>query len=361
MRTSPRPTGTCADTSGPPRSGAAAFSRSVRFATSSCCTAAGVGGGSLGYANVLMEPEEAAFETAAWRDPVDWQRLLPPPLCDRAPDAGGHRESTPGPGGCRAAGNRRSSWAGRDASGPPRWGSSSALRGRRAARYPIPISAGQGPPRRGCIHCGGCMVGCRHNAKNTLVKNYLYFAEKLGAEVRADSEVRDIRPLARRRAGRGALRGDLPSSRKGWRPRQTRRLRARNVIFAAGTLGTLRLLFRCRDVTRSLPAISPRLGEVVRTNSEALLGSVSRIGTSTTPSGIAVTSIFQADPVTTIEPVRYPAGSSAMRFLGGPMIDSGNLASPPASSRWPIPSGGPEISCAPTCCRGGPSARPSSW
>ena len=169
------------------------------------------------------------------------------------------------------------------------------------------------------------MVGCRHNAKNTLVKNYLWFAERRGAEIRADSEVRDIRPLT---AGQpDGARFEVEVRRTGGWPAQTSRIRARNVIVSAGTLGTLRLLFRCRDVTRSLPALSPRLGEMVRTNSEALLGSVSRTADTDYSTGIAITSIFQADAVTTIEPVRYPAGSSAMRFLGGPMIDSGGLLS----------------------------------
>jgi cholesterol oxidase len=102
------------------------------------------------------------------------------------------------------------------------------------------------------------------------------------------------------------------------------RLRARNVVVAAGTLGSLRLLFRCRDITRSLPRISQRLGDMVRTNSEALLGVTSRSRKTDYSTGIAITSIFHADRVTTIEPVRYPAGSDLMRFLAGPLLDTGN-------------------------------------
>jgi cholesterol oxidase len=110
-----------------------------------------------------------------------------------------------------------------------------------------------------------------------------------------------------------------------WFAAPVRRVRARNVVVAAGTLGTLRLLFRCRDITRSLPGLSPRLGDMVRTNSEALLGVVSRNQNTNYSEGIAITSIFYADPVTTIEPVRYPAGSDLMRLLSGPLIDSGSL------------------------------------
>jgi cholesterol oxidase len=102
-------------------------------------------------------------------------------------------------------------------------------------------------------------------------------------------------------------------------------VRARNVVVSAGTLGTLRLLFRCRDVTRSLARISARLGDIVRTNSEALLGVVNRSLKTNYSEGIAITSIFHADPVTTIEPVRYSAGSDLMRFLAGPLIESGSL------------------------------------
>ncbi len=99
------------------------------------------------------------------------------------------------------------------------------------------------------------------------------------------------------------------------------------MILAAGALGTLRLLFRCRDVTRSLPALSPRLGDLVRTNSEALLGGVSRPLEPDYSTGIAITSFFQPDDVTAVEPVRYPAGSSLMRLLSGPLIERGSIPS----------------------------------
>src|SRR6185369_2632178 len=134
-----------------------------------------------------------------------------------------------------------------------------------------PYFDGEGPARRGCIHCGACMVGCRHNAKNTLVKNYLYFAEQWGAEVRPESEVRDIRPLPAGQADRARYEVIYRRS-TAWRAGPLRRVRAHNVVVSAGTLGTLRLLFRCRDITRSLPGLSRRLGDIVRTNSEALLG-----------------------------------------------------------------------------------------
>jgi cholesterol oxidase len=166
------------------------------------------------------------------------------------------------------------------------------------------------------------MVGCRFNAKNSLVKNYLYFAEKWGAEIRAECEVRDVRPLP---AGQpdGARYEIIYRSSTAWLLKPTRRVRARNVVAAAGALGTMRLLFRCRDITGSLPKISHCLGELVRTNSEALLGVVSRDRNTNYSEGIAITSFFMADEVTAIEPVRYPAGSSLMRFLAGPLVETG--------------------------------------
>jgi len=172
------------------------------------------------------------------------------------------------------------------------------------------------------------MVGCRHNAKNTLTKNYLYFAQKWGAEIRAEAEVRDIRPLLS--AGADGARYEVSYRRPtAWFRAPEKRCRAVNVVVAAGALGTLRLLFRCRDVTRSLPDLSPRLGYGVLTNSESVLGVTSRQRRTNYAEGIAVTSTFQADSATTVEPVRYPEGSSLMRFFSAPLIGPG-----PLPRRW---------------------------
>jgi cholesterol oxidase len=166
------------------------------------------------------------------------------------------------------------------------------------------------------------MVGCRYNAKNTLEKNYLYFAEKWGARIWPECEVSDIRPLPPGQPD-GARYEVAYRRSTAWFYKPLRRVRARNVILAAGTLGTLSLLFRCRDETGSMPEISPRLGDLVRTNSEALLGATSRAREIDYSKGIAISSIFHGDAVTAIEPVRYSAGSSLMRFLAGPLVESG--------------------------------------
>ncbi len=281
---------------------------------------AGVGGGSLGYANVLMEPSDAMFAAPAWKELADWKRVLRP-----------HYDTA-----------RRMLGV---APNPRQWPADAVLKdiacelgqqatfqptdvgtffGEPGKEVPDPFFGGEGPNRVGCTHCGGCMVGCRYNSKNTLTKNYLYFAEKWGAEVRAECEVRDVRPLPEGQPD-GARYEIIYRHSVAWVQRE-QTVRARNVVFSAGALGTLRLLFRCRDLTRSLPKLSLRLGDVVRTNSEALLGITSRSLKTNYSEGIAITSIFNADAVTTIEPVRYPAGSDLMRFLQGPLLEAGNVA-----------------------------------
>ena len=280
----------------------------------------GVGGGSLGYANVLMEPSDEMFKAPAWHHLADWKTILRPHF-----DTAKHMLGvTPNPRLWPAdmVMKELAAELGMEATFRPT--DVGAFFGEPGVEAPDPYFGGEGPRRAGCIHCGGCMVGCRHNAKNTLVKNYLYFAEKWGAQVRPESQVRDVRPLPDGQAD-GARYEVVYRSATAWLFKRERKVRARNVVFAAGTLGTLRLLFRCREETRSLPGISPRLGDIVRTNNEELMGSASRNGKTNYSEGIAITSIFQADAVTAIEPVRYPAGSSLMRFLGGPMVESGSI------------------------------------
>ena len=279
----------------------------------------GVGGGSLGYANVLMAPDEKLFAAPAWRHLADWEAVLRPHY-----DTARHMLGVTCNPRLWPADVTLKEIAGELGMGhtfqPTEVG---AFFGEPGKEVPDPFFGGEGPARAGCIHCGGCMVGCRHNAKNTLVKNYLYFAEKRGAQVRPECEVRDIRPLPEGQPDGARYEVSYRSS-TAWLFKPERRVRARNVILSAGALGTLRLLFRCRDVTRSLPDISPRLGDLVRTNSEALLGATNRHLTTDYSEGIAITSIFKPDAVTHIEPVRYPAGSDLMRFLGGPLISSGS-------------------------------------
>jgi cholesterol oxidase len=180
-----------------------------------------------------------------------------------------------------------------------------------------PYFAGEGPARAGCNHCGGCMVGCRYNAKNTLPKNYLYFAEKNGAKVVPEAEAIDVRPST---VGRARYEVTCQSSTSLFKHKFT--VYAQNVIFSAGVMGTIKLLLHLRDVKQSLPKLSPRLGHMVRTNSEALLGSLARNSDVNYSQGVAISSIYNYDESTRVEPVRYPNGSSLMRFLAAPLIDT---------------------------------------
>ncbi|MBX3065071.1 MAG: GMC family oxidoreductase [Anaerolineae bacterium] len=282
----------------------------------------GVGGGSLGYANVLMEPSDELFTSPAWSHLADWKQLLKPHYATARRMLGVAVNPRLGP--ADQVLREIAAELGSDSTfqatpvgvffGKPEQADQ---------EVPDPYFDGEGPARRPCNFCGGCMVGCRHNAKNTLVKNYLYFAEKKGAQVWSEIEARDVRPLEGKQAD-GARYEVICRKSTAWTVKQEQRIRARNVIFSAGTLGTLRLLFRCRDVTRSLPKLSLRLGETVRTNSESLLGVTNRGLHTDFSSGVAITSIFNADDVTRVEPVRYPRGSSLMRFMAGPLINLGN-------------------------------------
>lgn len=164
------------------------------------------------------------------------------------------------------------------------------------------------------------MVGCRENAKNTLLKNYLYFAEKRGAEIVPEIKVSDIRPLSEEQPDGANFEIDFRST-TAWFVKPAGQVRARNVVVSAGSLGTLELLLKCRDESKSLPDLSPRLGDHVRTNSENILGVTTRDKHIDHSQGIAITSIFQADDVTRVEPVRYSDGSSFIRTLTMPLVD----------------------------------------
>lgn len=175
--------------------------------------------------------------------------------------------------------------------------------------YADPYFGGNGPSRQSCIGCGSCMVGCRHGAKNTLDRNYLYLAEKLGTEVRAETKVVDVRPLGDAADG---SQGYVVTTQPTFGPTSARRsLTARNVVFSGSSLGTQELLLRLKH-EGSLPRISDQLGHKVRTNAESIL-TIRYPGTRTDLSkGIAIGSGIHIDEHTHIEAVRYPKGSDMM-------------------------------------------------
>ncbi len=282
----------------------------------------GVGGGSLSYANVLMAPDDKLFENPAWKHQADWKSILRPHY-DTARRMLGVMPNPRLWHADKMLQEISAELGTRDTFQPTQVGVLFGDNGRKEGEeVPDPFFDGEGPTRHTCIHCGGCMIGCRYNSKNTLVKNYLYLAEKWGTQVWPECEVNDIHPLPPNQPD-GARYEVVYRRTTAWIFKPVRVVRARNVVVSASTLGTLRLLFRCRDETRSLLMISHQLGNLVRTNSEALLGVTSRDKSIDYSQGIAITSIIHADRVTAIEPVRYSAGSSLMRYLAGPLIESG--------------------------------------
>ena len=296
---------------------------------------AGVGGGSLVYANTLYEPMEEFYADPQWAHITDWRAELAP-YYDQAKRMLGvvtNPTHTPADEALRQAAEEMG--VGNTFHYAPVGVHFGAAPGVPA---PDPYFGGAGPERRGCTECGECMTGCRHNAKNTLVKNYLHLAESLGAEIRPLSTVTRIRPVDGQPAGglgevqnhyENTWVGSKTTTKIGWRvtvrdTRPTRRgsyeLTAAHVILAASALGTQKLLHRLR-ADGDLPDLSPRLGALSRTNSESLLGAIRTGDGPDFSQGVAITSSIHPDPQTHIEPVRYGHGSNAMSALQTVLTD----------------------------------------
>lgn len=287
-----------------PRLGCYGIQRINLLRNSLVLAGAGVGGGSLVYANTLYEPLDPFYQDPAWSHITDWKSELAP-FYDQAKRMLGVTEVTQ----MSPADEVMKSTADRLGYGDTfHFAPVGVLFGQEEGKdVEDPYFGGAGPARRTCTNCGECMSGCRHNAKNTLVKNYLYLAEQAGAEVRALTTVTDVRPID------GGGYEVHARSTKG-RRRRLPVVRAEQVIFSAASLGTQRLLHQLRDCG-SLPGISARLGLLTRTNSEALMGSVSMHRDVDYTRGVAITSSIHPNETTHIEPVRYGKGSNAMMFM----------------------------------------------
>ena len=278
---------------------------------------AGVGGGSLVYANTLYRPPAEFFTTGSWAGITDWQKTLSP-YFDQAERMLGV-EVNPFFSPSDAAVKKVAERMGRGDTF--RMTPLGVHFGAAGKTVEDPYFGGVGPARTGCTNCGECMTGCRHGAKNTLVKNYLYLAEQAGAQVVAETTVADIRELA----GGGfelSVRGS-----SAWRGSGQRSIRAGQVIVAAGALGTAKLLQKVRAAGH-LQGLSDRLGHLSRTNSESLLGVVARGDDIDYSQGAAITSSIFPSPDTHIEPVRYGKGSNFMALLQS-VIASGKAGQNP--------------------------------
>jgi len=288
----------------------------------------GVGGGSLTYGNVLMEPDDRLFSAPAWKDLADWKKDLQPHYAQAKEMLGVTR-------------NPRFSHSDHwlreiaheigqeDTFSPTEVGVYFGNSEQEGQTFPDPYFGGKGPDRTTCNFCGGCMVGCRYNAKNTLLKNYLFFAEKMGVRIQAETKVMDIHPIFTEKtdlmpAENNARYEVRYTSSTSFVNRPIHSVLANKVIISAGTLGTQELLFRCKEITRSLPKISNCLGDRTRTNYENILGVTTRNHDKDLSKGIAISSVFNVNDITRVEPVRYSDGSSFIRLLTAPLINAGS-------------------------------------
>jgi cholesterol oxidase len=271
---------------------------------------AGVGGGSLVYANTLYEPLEAFYRDRQWADITDWKEELGP-FYDQAKRMLGvvdYPHQTPSDElMLKLAGELGVEDTYHPTPVGVFFGGSGVKEGE---LVDDPYFGGAGPARNACKNCGECMSGCRHNAKNTLVKNYLYLAEDKGAKVLPLTTVTGVRPLE---DGGYELTVKFTKSVRAT-PRATRTLTAEHVIFAAASIGTQKLLHKMK-ATGNLPELSDRLGFLSRTNSESILGAIAPDTKVDYSQGVAITSSFHPDDDTHIEPVRYGKGSNAMSLI----------------------------------------------
>ena len=266
---------------------------------------AGVGGGSLVYANTLYVPPKRFFEDKQWAGITDWADELAPYYDQAARMLGVVKYEGETPSDLVMKSVAEDMGVGHTYTTTPVgvfFGEGPGV------ESPDPFFGGKGPSRTGCIECGECMTGCRHNAKNTLPKNYLGLAEAAGATVHPLTTATEIRPLPG--GGFGVM-----TERTGVLPRHLPRLfTAEHVIMAAGTYNTQKLLHRMRDDGK-LPGLSPMLGQLTRTNSEALLGAVRTGPGDDYTQGVAITSSFYPEEDTHVEPVRYGHDSNMMGLL----------------------------------------------
>ena len=275
---------------------------------------AGVGGGSLVYANTLYKPPASYFEDKQWNQITNWDAELSP-WYDQASRMLGVAQNpyfSPSDEAMKQVADQMG--VGHTFKLAPLgvyFGDGVGIKSK------DPFFGGVGPDRSGCLQCGACMTGCRHNAKNTLPKNYLGLAEKAGAKVFPEHTVTKVEQLS---DGSWAITARKSGAWFGG----NRRFTAAQVVVAAGTYNTQKLLHKMKS-TGVLPKISDQLGKLSRTNSEALTGSIMPKGGTDFSKGSAITSSFFPDDHTHVEPVRYGKGSNFMGLLQTVMTDSANI------------------------------------
>ncbi len=306
-----------------PRLGLKGIFRLTQFKDVAVVSGCGVGGGSLGYANTLYVPPPEFFRDPQWADLEDWERTLAPHYAEAQRMLGVNEVAQDDPADqlLRELGEHLG--VGQTYRKTP----VGVYQDNPGKTVPDPFFGGEGPDRTGCLQCGRCMVGCPHGAKNTLVKNYLWLAEKRGVRIDAERTVTEVRPLG---AADGSDGYAITSEHSGLLPgRRKRTITARGVVFAAGPLGTNRLLQRCR-LNGALPKISNRLGELVRTNSEMILAvTVPEDYPEDLTRRVAITSSIYPDAHTHIETVTYGKAGDSMSTLYTLLVGDGTKVTRP--------------------------------
>lgn len=271
----------------------------------------GVGGGSLVYAAVLLEPKDEFYSDPAWNSlGVDWKSELSDHYQTASEMLGIETNPNFDIQDQYLKKTAELMNAGDTFAPVP----NGIYFGTPEKKVPDPYFDGRGPDRSGCYLCGQCMTGCPHGSKNSLDKNYLYLAQKNGVEIITCRKAENIVPLEK-----GGYRLELcdPHKKRKKYPFMT----AKNIVLSAGVLGTLELLFKCRDITKSLPDISPKLGTLVRTNSEAIVGVLDSDPDIDLTQGTAISSEFYPDSKTHITQNRFAKGYDFIKWYLGPLVD----------------------------------------
>ena len=276
----------------------------------------GVGGGSLTYANTLPIPKKEYFESGSWSHLADWESELKNfyPLALKMLGANLNPKLQSGDLALKKLAEQRGLQSEFEAT------EVAVFFGEANKTVPDPYFDGEGPDRSGCNFCGGCMTGCRYNAKNTLDKNYLYFARKKGVQIRAESEVYDILTVNNADGSDGYV-IRWKTSTAFFKKKGT--VKCKSIVFAGGVLGTVPLLLKLKS--KSLPRLSDKVGAGVRTNSESLLGITTFDKETSFCDGVAIGSILHTDQFSHLEPVRYASGSGFWRTLLAPMAHGKNI------------------------------------
>jgi cholesterol oxidase len=302
-----------------PKAGCYGIQRIHRLPDCLVLAGAGVGGGSLNYANTLYVPPRPFFQDPQWAAITDWEAELAPHYATAQRMLGVVTNPCDGPVEQVMRETAEDLGVGASFRKTP----VGVFFGEPGRRVPDPYFGGEGPGRTGCTQCGNCMVGCRVGAKNTLVKNYLALAERRGVRIEALRTVTSVRPLDAQRPEEGYAVRTVRTGAWTRSGRAEQTVTAAQVVVAAGAWGSAQLLQAMK--AGALPGISDRLGWLTRTNSEALGGAMTqRVPTGMDLTrGVAITSSFHVDDVTHVENVRYGRGSNAMGLLATMQVDGG--------------------------------------